>query len=86
MPVVLLKFPLVAIFVWVVLNTDQEMGEFMSQSADRESLFAELNMLSRIALGRTSCFRLEAFKNSSCVELDILTPRSTWLAHRAWKA
>ena len=33
--VVLLKFPLVAIFVWVArartfLNTDQEMGEFMS--------------------------------------------------------
>ena len=42
MPVVLLKFPLVAIFVWVArartfLNTDQEMGEFMSQSAVRQS-------------------------------------------------
>ena len=39
---VLLKFPLVAIFVWVArartfLNTDQEMGEFMSQAAVRQS-------------------------------------------------
>ena len=40
--VVLLKFPLVAIFVCVArsrtfLSTDQEMGEFMSQSAVRQS-------------------------------------------------
>ena len=66
MSVALLKIPLVAIFVWVAcartfLNTDQEMGEFMSQSADRESLFAELKHAVTHGPGETKLLRLEAF-------------------------
>ena len=76
MSVVLLKFPLVAVFVWVAragtfLNTVLEMGEFMSQSAVRESLFAELKHAVTHGPGEIKLLRLEAFKNSSCVELDM---------------
>ena len=66
MSVALLKFPLVAIFVRVAcartfLNTDQEMGEFMSQSAVRESLFAELKHAVAHGLRESKLLRLEGF-------------------------
>ena len=66
MSVVLLKFPLVAIFVLVArartfLNTDQVMGEFMSQSVVRESLVAELQHAVTHGPGEIKLLRLEAF-------------------------
>ena len=66
MSLALLKFPLVAIFVRVAcartfLNTDQEMGESMSQSAVRESLFAELKHAVTHGLRESKLLRLEGF-------------------------
>ena len=46
----------------VTLNTVLEMGEFMSQSAVRESLFAELKDAVTHGPGEIKLLRLEAFK------------------------